>query len=293
MRKILQLRASERGLLDQLLDREAETLSEEASHAQGPSQPRLRAVEKTQSLSTITKGLLRAADLPVVLSLFTLTLALALWCGVAFGQWFLGLALLLAVHYLVYAYFVQRRSAEQQRYAVDLPTMLLAMAANMKIGLPAYAAMERSTKLLSKDNALRAETERFLHAVHNGTAYHVAIQDFGAHVQLEELALFRKAFALVVEHGGRFAPTLERLAQLSRERALLVQTLRARTSGMRMTANALLLLTPLIVLMLAARIDNFWHILHTNTVAHFLGVLGATMIFMGCAALRQMGSAKV
>lgn len=293
MLKILQLRGSERGLLDQLLDREAETLSGIESQAQKPAEPRIHVAGEKQRLFAISKGVIRAADLPVVLSLSTLTFALALWCGVAFGQWFLGFALFCAVQYVVYAYLVQRRNAEQQRYAIDLPTMLLAMAANMKIGLPAYAAMERATKLLPKENALRAETERFLHAVQNGTAYHVAIQDFGAHVQLEELALFRKAFALVVEHGGRFAPTLERLAQLSRERALLVQTLRARTSGMRMTAHALLLLSPLIVLMLAARIDNFWHILHTNAVAHFLGVLGATMIFIGCAALRQMGSAKV
>ena len=205
----------------------------------------------------------------------------------------LGMLLLVASIYLFFTVAKARESSRRLQYAVDLPTVFLSMASNMKIGLPAYSALEKSTKLFGPENVIRVDSERFLAAVQAGIPAHEAIKDFGEEVGLEDIELFKKAFILVLEHGGRFAPTLERLARLGRERALLSQSLQARTSGMRMTANVLLLTAPGILLMLSARIDDYWEVLLGHPVASVLASLGVACILMGYFLLKRMGTLRL
>jgi len=102
--------------------------------------------------------------------------------------------------------------------------------------------------------------------------------------------LFRHAFALTLENGGRFAPTLERLARVARDREILMRTARVSTTTMRMTANVLLVIAPLVILMIAVRMENYWGSVIHHPVANTLASIGFTVIIGSYLLLRKMSS---
>jgi Flp pilus assembly protein TadB len=117
-----------------------------------------------------------------------------------------------------------------------------------------------------------------------------ALHAFGSSIRLADLELFRSAFDLVLDHGGKFSPTLERLAKVSKERDVLIGSARVTTSTMRMTANILLCCTPLIVLMVAARTNSFWEVIFENPTANLIASTGLVLIITSYLTLRKMSN---
>lgn len=177
-------------------------------------------------------------------------------------------------------------------FTADYPTLLLTAASSLKVGMSPYSALERAVFLLPKDSVMRTEVEHMLHSLARGTPKHEAVRNFACHIDQPEIALFRSAFLLVVEHGGRFAPTLERLAKVSRDRTNLISAAKVSTATMRMTANILLAITPLLLLLVSGRSADYWHLLVSDPVASKFAAVGSSMLFFGYLALRNMSSFK-
>lgn len=210
----------------------------------------------------------------VILSPWCLPLVFALGCAVPFA-WVESR--------------VRKRSLE---FARDYPTMLLAAASSVKVGMTPYQALERSTRLLPKVSLVRVEVETLLKDLRAGTSREVAVKQFGRSIRQPDLELFRSAFILVLENGGRFAPTLSRLAAVSNNRAVLIRSAGVSTASMRMTANVLLVMAPVLLLVVSSRTNGFWTTFLTHPTANFLGSAGIVLI-IGCyAILRHMSNFK-
>ncbi|HMO18329.1 MAG TPA: type II secretion system F family protein [Oligoflexia bacterium] len=190
-------------------------------------------------------------------------------------------------------YFAEKASRmRSQLFSEEYPTLLLATASNMKAGLTVYAALDRAVWLLPPDSEVKAEVGRFLEQVGRGVPKEIAVRDFARTIVLPELELFRRAFELVLSHGGKFSRTLERLAEVCRERESLIKSSRVSTASMRMTANVLLGATPIIIGMLSLRNKDYWEILFTNRNASMLGVVGVVIIVSSYLVLRRMSDFK-
>lgn len=61
---------------------------------------------------------------------------------------------------------------------------------------------------------------------------------------------------------------------------------------MRMTANVLLALTPVIIFMIASRTKDFWELIVNNSVANTVASLGAITIGGSYMVLRRMSNFK-
>jgi Flp pilus assembly protein TadB len=252
----------------------------------GSSSPRTRMQERLHQA-----GL----TIPSV-SVFLTSLACGIFAAIASFSVLAGIFLPLAFLFGAAAPFVwieNRIRSRALEFATDYPTMLLAAASSVKVGLTPYQALERSTRLLSKTSLVRAEVTALLHKIRNGVPREQAVQEFASSIRQPDLELFRSAFLLVLENGGRFSPTLSRLAKVSNNRAVLIRSAAVSTAGMRMTANILLAVTPIMVLMIAVRTDNFWDILLHNETANLLGSIGFFLIAACYGLLRHMSNFKV
>jgi Flp pilus assembly protein TadB len=186
-----------------------------------------------------------------------------------------------------------RRYRRGQEFNADFPSIALAVASSLRVGLSPLAALERSAESLHRESLVRRNVQRLNEALQKGASPDQALQSFGAGIALPELSLFRRGFSLVLRHGGRFSPTLERLAQVGRDRASLVQAAETSTATMRMTAHTLLALTPFILFILSFRRKDFWQILFTNPAAQTLGFAGATILAASYLALRWMSRLRL
>ncbi len=192
----------------------------------------------------------------------------------------------------IYLLLEKRAENRAQLFSADFPTILMATASSVKAGLSPYAALERSVNLLPKESVVKKEITDLLRRLRAGDVKKEAIDKFGQTVRLPDLELFREAFLVVMEHGGRFSPTLQRLATVCRDRSSLISSARVSTSSMRMTANILLFITPLVVGLVALRTENFWEtILHSET-ANTLATIGVLIIGLSYAILIKMSSFK-
>jgi len=61
---------------------------------------------------------------------------------------------------------------------------------------------------------------------------------------------------------------------------------------MRLTANVLLGIAPLIMLMIASRTENFWELIIHNSTANNLATIGVVVISGSFFILRRMSSFK-
>lgn len=175
-------------------------------------------------------------------------------------------------------------------FAADYPSILLATASSIKVGLPPYLALERATRLLPKSSMVRREVEKLIGQLRHGVAKERALSEFGATIRQPDLVLFRAAFLLVLEHGGKFAPTLYRLAGVCRDREILMCSARVSTTNMRMTANILLAVAPIVVAVTAARTENFWELLVQHPIANSLASAGIVIISFSYGILRRMSN---
>jgi len=194
--------------------------------------------------------------------------------------------------YLPFAWLEGRVSKRAANFAEDYSTVLLATASSVKVGLTAYLALERSIRLLPKGSLVREEVERLVGALRHGESKEEALRHFAASIRLPDLPLFRTAFLLVLEQGGRFAPTLNRLAMVGRDRQSLISGAEVSTANMRMTANILIVLVPVILLIVSSRNEDYWTILLNDPVASTMSSIGIVTI-TGCyALLRKMSAFK-
>ncbi len=184
---------------------------------------------------------------------------------------------------------IRKRAAN---FNSDYPQFLMAMASSIKVGLTPYQAMEKATKLLSKDSLLKKEVEYLLKKIDSSLEKEKAIEEFASNIRLPDIKLFRSALSLVIENGGRFAPTLTRLANVSNNRSSLIRLAEVSTANMRMTANILLMISPVILLIISLNYENYWETLTSNRVANNLATAGS-MIIIGCyMILRKMSYFK-
>lgn len=178
--------------------------------------------------------------------------------------------------------------ASAQQFISDYPATLMAMGSSMKAGLTPLLALERAVRLLDAENELRLEVQKMTGALRRGISREAAIGQFGCRIDAPELELFRSAFLLVLENGGRFTPTLERLALVSRDRCSLIQSAAVSTQSMRMTANILLAFSPLLVAVVSFGSADYWSVLREHPAARLLAIAGAALIGLGYLALRAM-----
>ena len=186
----------------------------------------------------------------------------------------------------------RRVSARACEFAEEYPSVLLGTASSMKVGYTAFLALERSVRLLPSASIVRKEVEELLKDLRQGEAPRIAVEKFADSIRQADIELFRNAFVLVLENGGRFAPTLERLAQVSRDRSKLIGSARVSTANMRMTANTLLLFAPIILLMTSTRSENFWEIFFHHPTANALASTGMIVIGIGYLVLQKMSDFK-
>ena len=177
-------------------------------------------------------------------------------------------------------------------FSNDYPELLQSMSSALKAGHSAQTALEHASKLLSKDNPVRLEVENLLSDLHKGLHQQKAVAAFAADRDVPELSLFRNAFLLVLDDGGKFSPTLQRLALISRERDNLKNSVKVSTATMKMTGNILLLVCPMVVLMVSTRSDNFWSDLSNNTLSSGIFSTGVILVFFGYFSLRTLGRYK-
>ncbi|MCB0360395.1 MAG: type II secretion system F family protein, partial [Bdellovibrionales bacterium] len=203
-------------------------------------------------------------------------------------SWFTLPVTLLGTFYLPYSFLERRIQQRASEFGAEYPTVLLATASSLRAGLSAHLALERSIRLLPQGSIVRHQVEHLVADLRRGVSNREALRRFGGDVALPDLVLFRRALLLVLEHGGRFAPTLMRLAQLSRDRQSLVRGANVATSSMRMTANVLLILAPALLGLLAIRNREFWSTISTDPIATALASTGAGCIGLSIIVLRRM-----
>lgn len=190
--------------------------------------------------------------------------------------------------YIPFSYVENCARKRALEFAGDYPTVLLAAASSIKAGLTAYLALERSVRLLPRMSLARLEVEKLLSALRQGCPKEEAIRKFGQEVRLPELNLFRSAFLLVMENGGKFAPTLERLSKVSKDRQMLIGSARVSTATMRMTANIVLGVAPFLLFVISLRSKDFWQTLFHHPTANFVASIGIVLIAGSYAVLRRM-----
>lgn len=184
---------------------------------------------------------------------------------------------------------VDKRAME---FSKDYPSVLLATATSIKAGMTPLVALERAIKLLPSSSFCKEETIKLMKALDSGVDKKKAISQYGVSVDLPEISLFRTAFLLVMEHGGPFIPTLERLAEVTRERMNLISSSKVSTASMKMTANVLLSIIPIVLVFLSVGNKDYWNIISENPLANSVATFGVILIILGYIILRRMSVFK-
>ena len=115
---------------------------------------------------------------------------------------------------------------------------------------------------------------------------------FARGIDVPEVELFRLATLIALEHGGSLGTTLERLACIASERRALIEAARVSTANMRMTANILLGLTPLLVATQLSRSPEMLQQIMANTTARSIASGGLALILGGFCVLRKLSDFK-
>lgn len=227
--------------------------------------------------------------------LIAISLALGLGLSLLSGRFLsLPLVFLSVLIGLISPFYLLERRVNKRvaEFAADYPSMLHATGASLKVGLTPYQALERAVALLPEHSSLRREIEKLLLAINSGVRREQALAEFASDIRLPDIELFRSALLIVLENGGRLAPTLLRLATVSNSRLSLIKQAGVSTSSMRLTANVLLVVAPLLLLLLSARIPSYWSILLENETANFTASLGLALILGSDLLLRYLSNFK-
>lgn len=194
--------------------------------------------------------------------------------------------------WLPYSFVLSKAEKNSSDFLKDFPSVLLATASSLKAGITPLNALERAISLLPKESIVKNEIETMLAKIRGGTPKEKAISGFATNILNADIELFKSAFSLALDNGGKFSQTLEHIATVAQDRAMLIGSARVSTANMRMTANTLLGLVPIITGMLASRTENFFQIIIENPLANSTASLGLTIITAGYFFLRKMSNFK-
>ena len=229
------------------------------------------------------------------LSFVALCSLLGLGCGWLSAHFLtpVSVPFFLAIGFIIPFGVLDRRIEHRARcFAEDYPAILLAASSSIKVGLTPENALQRATKLLPRESDARKEIELLLSRLREGLPKEAAVAAFAENYRLPDVDLFRSAFLLVMETGGRFSPTLQRLAGVSANRMTLLKMAEVSTASMRMTGNVLLCIAPGILGFLSMRIQGFWITVKENPIANGIASGGILMMVLGFLVLRSMSRFK-
>ena len=264
-------------------------------HSTNPEQSRLLALERLGRKRPIRSEIATAESTSPITRTDLAPLFVTTVAAVAT---FAVFPLTVCVPLIVTSYFVVRRFACQRKNREtaalldELPALLNAAAASLKTGATPLGALERGALLLPKESVLCHEVSELIHALHNGQDRGQAIRSFCATTDVPDLELFRSALRLTTEHGGRFSATLEHIAESCRERASLMRSARVTTAIMNMTANFIMVLAPMLMMILSLQQPAFWQTLRSNSIASTTFAIGLCLLLMGYGALKHMSDFK-
>lgn len=264
-------------------------------HTQLPTVARAATARGGEAQSVIQTMLKQAGLRFSPTLLLAASLSCALICGGLSASFFPRLFMPLSAFagaLLPFSWLESKIRRRSMSFAADYPAALLAAAASIKAGMTPQLALARSVKLLAATSLVRLEVKKLTDALEQGLPKAQALKAFGTDIRQPDLALFRSAFLLVMENGGKFAPTLERLALVCRQREILISSAMVSTSSMRMTANILLGIIPLIIFAMSARITGYWDILLHDQTANGLASTGLIIIAGSYALLRHLSNFK-
>ena len=113
-----------------------------------------------------------------------------------------------------------RRSiiARAERFEVDYPAFLLALASAVRTGLDPIVAFVRSSALFPPDSLLRQEVEKSGIEIENGTREEDVLAKFASSIAHPDVELFRTAFVLSRKQGSSISQCLQRLVKVTRSR---------------------------------------------------------------------------
>jgi len=237
--------------------------------------------------SNIYKGVFSTKEL----SAFAILVFFLVALSISFKSKFVLLCILPLLFFVNYLKN-SKQKARDKVFIEEYPSVLLATASNLKAGLSVYSALERAIQLLDDGSVTKAEIKQLLEKVSRGVPKEEAVRDFATDIRLPELRLFKRAFLLVLVHGGKFSRTLERLSEVSRDRDSLIKSAQVSTASMRMTGNVLLAMAPFLMIMLSLRTKNFWTTITENQVASSMASTGAIIVFMSFYILRKLSDFK-
>lgn len=200
--------------------------------------------------------------------------------------------LIVGVFFIFVKYKQQEVRRVQKAFMAEYPAVMLATASNLKAGLSVYGALERATHLLDNESIVKKEVLDLLEKISRGISKEKAVSEFATRILLPEIRLFRRAFLLVLVHGGKFSRTLERLSEVCRDRDSLIKSSQVSTASMRMTANVLLLMAPVLLFMLSFRTKDFWGILLHHPTASKIAGVGLMIILGAFYILRRLSDFK-
>lgn len=195
-------------------------------------------------------------------------------------------ACLLLIVYL--PMILSRSRKEEEQFLAEYAPLLLSTAANLKTGLAAVTALSEASNLLPINSRLREEVSWLIGDLRGGVPIEQAMACFAPKMTCPEIGLLRLLLPVALQHGGRFAPSLERLARLCEERRIMIEEARASTASMRFTAAILLGAAPLFLMLLSIRDDDFWAVMFGNHLAGNLAGVGLMIITLSYLVLRQM-----
>ncbi|MCB0343612.1 MAG: type II secretion system F family protein [Bdellovibrionales bacterium] len=255
--------------------------------------------EKSIAYNKPKQGLAKVlwqAELPISAPVFLLTISIFSVGSAAMAAPFVNEFLLpliaAGVASMPFGWIDSRIQSKSSRFSEDYPTLLLAAASSIKAGHTVECAMERAIQLMPKTSVVREEVEKLLEATGKGVSKEEAIARFAARIRLPDIELFRAAYLLAANNGGRFAPTLERLAKVTRDRICLLGAAKVSTSTMRMTSNVLLVIAPIILMIVSLRSASFWETLLNDSVANTAATVGVTCIVGGYLWVRRLSAFK-
>lgn len=193
---------------------------------------------------------------------------------------------------LPFYYLEMRIDRRAAKFAEDYPSVLFACASSIKSGLTPLAGLERAVELLPNESLCKTEVTRLVQSLSSGEGRDVALASFADSIRLPDLSLFRASFELVCEQRGRFAPTLERLARVARDRTLLISQARVSTASMNMTANVLIVIFIGLNLILTIQTKNFWNQMLEDPLINTIASGGLVVMTLGYIILKGMGRFK-
>lgn len=187
-----------------------------------------------------------------------------------------------------YIWRVRKNRALEHDFMKPYPSVLMGMAASLKIGFAPLPALERAVRTVPDSHPLKIEISHLLHSIGSGLDRHEAIERFASDYDISDLDLFRGVLKIVLEEGGRMSTTLEKLALAANDRAALIEMAKVSTTSMRLTSNVLLLFAPIVVGLVATRTDDYIEVLINHPTANLFASIGLVIILGSNLMLRAM-----